>query len=121
MPRVKSLQCPFCDNFLIRPVEIQFKDMVFSGGICKCGTVYLYDRTGHNLGEIYLDALTFLCRGDLDRAMSLGPEDYEDRDFEYDLHSNRIDARSAAGKSGRVIFVRLKGQSDNKGTLPEEG
>jgi hypothetical protein len=53
--------------------------------------------------------------------MSLSPEDYEDRDFEYDLHSNRIDARSAAGKSGRVIFVRLKGQSDNKGPLPEEG
>ena len=121
MPRVKSLQCPFCDNFLIRPVDIHFKDMEFSGGICTCGTVYLYDRTGHNLGEIYLDALTFLCRRDLDRAMSLSPEDYEDRDFEYDLHSNRIDARSAAGKSGRVIFVRLKGQSDNKGPLPEEG
>ena len=114
MSRIRTLQCPFCDNFLIRPVDIRFKEMEFTGGICKCGTVYLYDRTGHNLGEIYLDALTFLCRGDADRALSLGPEDYEDIDFEYDFHTNRVDARSAGGKRGRVIFVRLKGQEENQ-------
>lgn len=104
----RKLQCPYCNNFLIRPVEIRFKNMELTGGICTCGSVYLYDRTGRNLGEIYLDALTFLCRGDLDRALALAPEDYEDTDFEYDFQTNRIDARSASGKSGRVIFVRLR-------------
>lgn len=114
MPRARALQCPFCDNFLIRPVDIHFKGMELSGGICTCGAVYLYDRTGHNLGEIYLDALTFLCRGNIDKAMSLGPEDYEDRDFEYDFETNRLDARSASGRCGRIIFLRLKGKSQQK-------
>jgi hypothetical protein len=95
-------------------VDIQFKGMEFTGGICTCGTVYLYDRTGHNLGEIYLDALTFLCRGDVERALSLSPEAYEDVDFEYDFATNRIDARSASGKSGRVIFMRLRERDDDQ-------
>jgi hypothetical protein len=115
----RVLQCPYCDNFLARPVDIKFRDMEFTGGICRCGTVYLFDRSGRNLGEIYLDALTFLCRGDIERALSLGHEEYEDVDFEYDYQTNRIDARSKSGKSGRVIFMRLRERADDQ-TISKE-
>jgi hypothetical protein len=104
----RMLQCPFCDNLLVRPIDIKFKEMEITGGICKCGAVYLYDRSGRNLGETYLDALTFLCRGDIEEALLLSPEDYEDADLEYDFNTNRLDARGPAGKTGRIIFVRLK-------------
>ncbi len=106
MPR--PLQCPFCSTFLIRPVDIRLKTIELTGGICRCGAVYAFDRTGHNLGDIYLDALTFLCRGDLDRAISLNPEDYEEVDYDYDYETNRLDAKSRTGRTGRILFIRLK-------------
>ncbi len=107
--RRKELQCPFCNNLLARPVDINFKAMELTGGICRCSAVYVFDRTGHNLGEIYLDALTFLCRGDLDKALSLNPEDYETADFDYDQHTNTVSVgRDTARKSGKLLFVRFK-------------
>ncbi len=83
--------------------------MELTGGICRCSAVYVFDRTGHNLGEIYLDALTFLCRGELDKALSLNPEDYETVDFDYDQHTNTVSiGRDRAIKSGKLLFVRFK-------------
>jgi hypothetical protein len=108
MPRPRPLQCPFCSTYLIRPVEIRFKAIEITGGICRCGAIYAFDRTGHSLGEIYLDAMTFLCRGDLDMALSLNPEDYEDISFDYDYETNRLDARSSTGRAGKILFMRLK-------------
>lgn len=108
MGRARPLQCPFCGSFLIRPVDIELKTVELTGGICTCGAVYAFDRTGHNLGEIYLNALTFLCRGDIDRAMSLGPEDYDDVDCDYDYQMNMVDARSLTGRTGKLIFLKLK-------------
>lgn len=102
------LRCPFCENFLVRPVDIKFKDMELTGGICRCGAVYAYDRTGHNLGEIYIDALTFLCRGDFNKAMSMAPEEYETVDFDYDFDTNTIGNVSKKGISGKLFFAKLK-------------
>lgn len=108
MPRPRPLQCPFCDTYLIRPLEIRLRTIELLGGICRCGAVYALDRTGHNLGEVYLDAMTFLCRGDIDRALSLNPEDYDDMDYDYDYETNRLDARSKTGKVGRMLFIKLR-------------
>jgi hypothetical protein len=109
MTRVTPLQCPFCDNYLARPVDIHFKTLDILGGICSCGAVYVLDRSGHNLGEIYLDALTFICKGDIDRALSLMPEEYETETLDYDIHTNMIRRReNRKGKSGKIIFARLK-------------
>ena len=109
MARARPLQCPFCENYLAGPVDIRFKTLDITGGICSCGAVYALDRTGHNLGEIYLDALTFLCRGDIDKALSLTPEDYETETLDYDIHTNTVRWReNRTGRSGKIIFVRLK-------------
>ncbi len=112
MARARPLQCPFCDNFLRAPVDINIKDMELTGGICPCGAIYTLDRTGHNLGDIFMDALTFVCRGDMNKALSLDPEDYETEDFDYDMQSNTIGRRSGTGKLGKLLFVRLKGKMD---------
>lgn len=108
MARKKALQCPFCDNYLIAPVDINFKSMEICGGICTCRAVYALDRSGHNMGEIFMDALTFVCKGDVDKALSLAPEDYETSDYDYDLRSNTIRGKAGVGKLSKVIFVRLK-------------
>jgi len=105
MPR--PLQCPYCGNYLIRPVDIKIRSVELTGGICRCGAIYVFDRTGHALGELYLDALTFLCRGDRDDALSLEPDDYEDVVYEYDYETNSLNTRGRSGKAGRIIFMRL--------------
>jgi hypothetical protein len=107
--RRQPLQCPFCDNLLRPPVDIRFKSLEITGGICTCRAVYVFDRKGHNLGEIYLNALTFLCKGDIDRALMLMPEDYEEETLEYEIHSNTISGREGKlGRTGKLFFVRLR-------------
>jgi len=108
MARPKHLQCPYCDNFLREPVDINFKTMELTGGICTCGAIYVFDRTARNLGGIFMDALTFVCRGDIDKAMSLNPEDYDSVDYDYNIHTNTISRTSKPGSAGKLIFVRLK-------------
>ncbi|MBI5098889.1 MAG: hypothetical protein HZB30_06585 [Nitrospirae bacterium] len=107
--RRQPLQCPFCDNYLANPVDIRIKSLEITGGICTCRAVYVLDRRGHNLGEICLDALTFLCKGDIDKALTLMPEDYEEETLDYDTHTNTISRREdKRGRTGKLIFVRLK-------------
>lgn len=108
MARAFPLQCPFCENHLIRPVEINFKSIELTGGICRCGAIYAFDRTGHNLGEIYMDALGFLCRGDLDKALSLGPDDYEEANLDYNFGSNTTGGKNRSEKAGKLLFLRFK-------------
>ncbi len=66
------------------------------------------DRSGHNLGEVFMDALTFACNGDIDRALSLNPEDYETVDYDYNLNSNRIERSAGRGRLSKIIFIRVK-------------
>ncbi len=107
--RRRPLQCPFCDNYLASPADIRIRSLDITGGICTCGAVYVLDRKGHNLGEIYLDALTFLCKGDFDKAVTLVPEQYEEEIIDYDIHSNTISRReSKTGRLGKIIFMRLR-------------
>ncbi len=106
--RARPLQCPFCDNYLLGPVDIDFRSMELTGGICKCGSVYVLDRTGHNLGDVFMDALTFVCRGDIDRALALNPGDYDTQDYDYDHHSNMTGGTNKSGKPGKLVFIKLK-------------
>lgn len=107
MARGRPLQCPFCDNYLIAPVDIKMKSLEISGGICTCGAIYAMDRSGHNLGEIFMDALVFACKGDIDRAISLDPGDYDSVDLDYNLQSNTVGGRSGVGKLSKIIFIKL--------------
>ncbi|RJQ50235.1 MAG: hypothetical protein C4538_00635 [Nitrospiraceae bacterium] len=107
--RRRPLQCPFCDNYLAPPVDIHSKTIDVTGGICTCSAVYALDRAGHNLGEIFLEALGLACKGDLDKALALSPDRYETETFDYDIHTNTAARReNRRGKSGKIIFVRLK-------------
>lgn len=107
MARRRPLQCAYCDNYLARPVEINIKSIDLTGGMCPCGAVYVLDRTGHNLGEIYMDALQFVCKADLDKALQLNPEDYESEDFDYDPVSNTTGRGASTGKACKLLFVKL--------------
>ena len=106
MARPRPLQCPFCDDYLRTPIDINFSTVELTGGICTCGAIYALDRTTHNLGDIFMDALTFVCKGDIDKALSLNPEDYEAEELDYDLHANTI-GRSKSGKTCKLVFMRL--------------
>jgi len=87
------------------------KSLEITGGICTCGAVFVLDRSGHNLGEVFLDALTFAGKGDIDKAMALMPEDYETETLDYDIHTNSLRPRGGRkGRGGKLIFVRLKNQ-----------
>jgi len=69
------LRCPFCELPLGVLEEIRTKfGNIIEGGRCGCGAVYVYDGSGHNVGDAYVDGLTLVCNGDLDRAWSLTPE-----------------------------------------------
>ena len=111
MARNQPLQCPFCGNFLIAPVDIKMKSLEISGGICTCGAIYAMDRSGHNLGEIFMDALVFACKGDIDRAMSLDPGEYESADFDYNLQSNTVGGRARVGKLSKIVFIKMRSRN----------
>lgn len=107
MARAKPLQCPFCDNYLRAPVEIDFKDLSFTGGICPCRAVYVLDESGRAMGEIFMEALAFVCRGDIDKALSLDPDEYETVELDYDQGANTIGRRGSPAKISKLLFVRL--------------
>jgi hypothetical protein len=108
MAKVTPLQCPFCDTYLRSPIDINFKNMEFTGGICTCRSVYLLDRSARNMGETYMDALAFLCRGDYDAALALDTDKYETVELNYNFQSNTIGSRKTGEKSCKLIFARLK-------------
>lgn len=106
------LRCPFCERPLGEPEEkmSRFGNAV-SGGSCECGAAYVYDRSGHNLGDAYVDVLDMMCNGDMDRAWSLTPdEDYEIRELTYNSRRNKFGRDSVSrGKPSPVyLFVRMK-------------
>ena len=106
------LRCPFCERPLGALEEIMTKfGNVITGGKCDCGAAYVYDGSGHNVGDAYVDVLTLTCNGDLDKAWSLTPgEDYDVREFIYDARKNRFSSESIGrGRRSPVyLFVKLK-------------
>jgi hypothetical protein len=110
MPK-RPLQCPFCENPLSAPVDISLETLEITGGICKCNAVYVYDRTGHNLGEALMDALYFVCKEDYDEALSLTPEDYDTVTLDYNPSANTAypTPDRSTKKSPRLFFLKLKG------------
>ncbi len=112
--RRKELQCPFCEKLLARPVDISLEILEITGGICQCSAVYVFDRTGHNLGAAFMDALVFACKEDYDRALSLMPEEYETETLDYDPHSNTACiSRDVTRKSPKLLFVKIKKTANN--------
>ena len=108
-------RCPFCDNLIQEPKELEPKRLGdFAYGECGCGAVYVYDVTGHNLGAAFVEALEYGCSFDWDLAWDLVPgEDYEEQRVErYDLATHLVHpaGRTKDGRSvrGVLIFLRFK-------------
>ncbi len=103
-------RCPFCKAALRIPAKIETVTGYFIGGRCDCGAVYACDPSGHNVGEAYLDALSYACGEDLDKVYSLDSDkDYSEAVFDYDLNSHKMreirDIRRDF--SGKIIFIKL--------------
>lgn len=106
------LRCPFCERPLGALEEIMTKfGNIVSGGKCECGAAYVYDGSGHNVGDAYVDGLTLACDGDLDKAWSMTPgDDYEVKEFFYDQRKNRFSTETVGrGRRAAVyLFVKVK-------------
>ena len=106
------LRCPFCELPLKDLEEIMTKfGNVITGGRCECGAAYVYDGSGHNVGDAYVDCLTLACDGDLERAWSMTPgEDYDVKEFFYDQRRNRLSTESVGRgrRSAVYLFIKVK-------------
>lgn len=108
--------CPFCNERLKRPRELEPKHRGdFEYGICSCGAVFVHDVTGFNLGAAMVEALEFACDADLDLAWDLMPgEDYQDALIEgYDIGKHLVYPAGHDYEGHRVkgalSFIRLQG------------
>lgn len=119
MQTANILDCPFCSRVLDEPREITTDiGSTFSGGRCACGAVFVYDRSGHNLGDAYVDVMAYACDYDWERAWSLVPgEDYEIQELNHDTRRNKY-TRAQRRNIPTFLFVRLKkgGEEMNKET-----
>jgi len=117
--RGEDPRCPFCGRLFERPHDIKTEmGNVFSGGKCGCGAVYIFDRSGHNLGESYVDGLVFACNGDWETAWKLIPDiDYKVESFYYDRENHKL--REGVKKGGRpvenLLFISLKNNAKREG------
>ncbi len=110
---IKRPGCPFCGALIERPKELAVRmPHEMPVGACRCGAVYAFDVTGHNLGTAMIDALVFGCNGDWDLAWDLLPEeDYLEKQVKhYDIDSHRIvpgGVYQGRQISGTLYFIRL--------------
>lgn len=113
-----TLRCPFCEAPIQEPKELMSRfGNTFSGGNCECGAMYVYDRSGHNMGDAYVDLLTLAYAGDLDKAWSMTPnEDYEILELSYNTRRNKFGReRVSRGKtSPSFLFIRIKDKRENR-------
>lgn len=113
--RVKEPLCPFCSEPFKRPEDIKTGlGNVFTGGKCKCGAAYAFDRSGHNLGEAYVDALVFACNGDWEKAWTLTPDvDYKIESFHYDQGSHQLleSIKKGLRTNENLLFIRVENKA----------
>lgn len=119
-PSDGALRCPFCNAGIDEPKEIELRfGGTLTAGRCGCGAVYAYDRSGHNLGDTYVDVLLYAGNDNQD-VWSLSPgEDYEIRELSYDRKRNRFTSGSQKS-AATYLFIRMKNVS-REGTSPGSG
>ncbi len=105
--RYRMLSCPFCGRGMEEPVKIQMRFGETTGGRCECGAVFVYDETGHQLGDAFNDALALLYGEDYDAAYAAGEGDYEEEIITHEKRSNRyVQDGSAFGTSPKYLFLK---------------
>lgn len=110
MPEMRKYtpECPFCGRLLARPASVRTEFGEILSGKCACGTVYVCDPTGHNIGEAYTEALALL-RGDWDIAVLDSDMDYEMVEMDYDLRSHtRVYSKGLSNSAGKLLLIKSK-------------
>lgn len=124
---MKRPECPFCGQVVIRPMEMPpYHAGQMPVGSCTCGAVYSCDVSGKNIGQALLEAILFLCKGDLDLASELVEgRDYQEMRLEhYDLVSHLVVQRGfLEGRriSGVLLFIRPSEELLEELHLPTQG
>jgi hypothetical protein len=117
--RERVLTCPFCRTPLGDPVETEtpFGNTI-EAGFCKCGTVYVFDRSGRMLGETYTEALALAFNWDYDKAYS-GGELYEEAIVRYSAKWRRyvLDDDRRMNRDSKYYFIRRQ----RAAPVPEPG
>ncbi|MEW6214994.1 MAG: PBS lyase, partial [Nitrospirota bacterium] len=92
MRRRGEARCPFCGCMIDIPHEIRTAlGNNILGGKCECGAVYVFDRSGHNLGQAFVDALNFACEGKYGNPWDMIPEeDYQEVLLYYDWRTHTL-------------------------------
>lgn len=102
--------CPFCGRTIEAPKQIKTALGDIIGGRCECGAVYVFDRSGHNLGQAFVDALNFACEGKFDNPWELIPgDDYEEVLLHYDKRAHILKERGGRAQEN-ICFILLKKQ-----------
>ncbi|MBM4140411.1 MAG: hypothetical protein FJ242_02805 [Nitrospira sp.] len=104
----EKASCPFCGKMIDIPQKMRTELGDIIGGKCACGVVYVFDHSGHNMGQAFVDALNFACEGKCDNPWELIPgEDYEEALLHYEWRTH-----SFLTKRSRIpdnmCFVLLK-------------
>lgn len=112
--------CPYCREAVTPPAEISTRLGFITGGRCDCGAVYVYDASGKNMGEAFMDALAFICNDDWDLALTLDRDtDYEDTMLTYDHTTHTVAAKRCDDtrykSNNNLLFVKLKKDLSGKG------
>ena len=111
------LRCPFCEEPVgeLNEITTRFGN-TFTGGKCPCGAVYVYDGSGYNLGEVYVDGFAYVCDWDWDRVWKLqSGDDYEIQELCADTRRNKF-LPVRRGSKCTYLFIRLsdKKQPDDR-------
>ncbi|MEW6001069.1 MAG: hypothetical protein AB1638_00235 [Nitrospirota bacterium] len=106
--RRREARCPFCDRPIDVPHEVKTESGNYIlGGKCECTAIYVFDRSGHSLGEAFVDVLNYACEGKCDNPWDLIPgEDYEEILLRYEL--NHTFSESSRRARENMIFILLK-------------
>ena len=117
--RYRTLSCPFCGRNVEEPGSIELPlGGEATGGRCECGAVYVYDETGHQLGDAFNDALVLLYGG-YDAAYSAREGEYEEETITYDRRTGRyVECSTSFGPSPKYLFLkktRIPGGKDKRG------
>jgi hypothetical protein len=107
-------RCPFCYYRIEQPKELPSRKVIeFPLGVCgRCGAVYAYDATGHNMGAAFVEASLFACNDDETLAFSLSyGDDYTDAVVgNYDIVTHTITPEKICNDRyvrGVLLFIRL--------------
>ena len=79
-------------------------------GRCGCGAIYVFDRSGRQLGEAYSEALAMAYDWDYDRAFSTPEEDYEEAVVRYNPRFCKYmeGEGSPKDRSPKYCFIKRK-------------